>query len=332
MKLSKRIRGCLLGGAIGDALGAPVEFLTIASIHNKYGLKGIQEFDKAYGVLGAITDDTQMTLFTNEGICQAFMSPNMPLEVLLTQSYLHWLFTQTQEYSPEFNLPGLLKHKELWAQRAPGLTCLGSLKLIQKNGRISNNNSKGCGGVMRVAPIGMAFSEPDDAYCVGKMSALITHHHLDGFIPAGALARIISQIIFQDMTLFEAQADTLQFIKKEEPDCNTVDLWDDMVKRYNNNKQFEYHNLEMLGQGWSGDEALVMSIYCALTEQDFIQAIINSVNHSGDSDSTGSITGQILGAAYGEDILPLKWVENLELNGIISEQADILHGIIINGK
>ena len=254
MKLISRLRGCLLGGAIGDALGAPVEFLTIVAIRNKYGLKGIQDFHKAYSVTGSITDDTQMTLFTNEGICQCFMSPEVPLEYVLTQAYLHWFTTQTKPYPTDQQLFGLLKNPELWSRRAPGLTCLGSLKLITQNGKLSNNNSKGCGGVMRVAPIGLAFQDPSNAYCIGKMSALITHHHPDGFIPAGALARIISLMTYENLTLFEAQKDTLHFVEKEEADCNTTALWNKMLSIYDKNKQFEFDNLEYIGLGWSGDE------------------------------------------------------------------------------
>src|SRR5262249_1188667 len=63
--------GCLLGGAVGDALGAPVEFASINAIRHIYGSAGITDYDVAYGRRGAITDDTQMTLFTAEGLLRA---------------------------------------------------------------------------------------------------------------------------------------------------------------------------------------------------------------------------------------------------------------------
>jgi len=70
--LHTRIRGCLLGGAVGDALGWPVEFMKIDEIRRRYGPDGIREYDpSAPGGLGAITDDTQMTLFTAEGILRS---------------------------------------------------------------------------------------------------------------------------------------------------------------------------------------------------------------------------------------------------------------------
>lgn len=63
-----RITGCLLAGAVGDALGAVVEFSCIAEIRRTFGEQGIREYSTCYGQLGRFTDDTQMTLFTAEGV------------------------------------------------------------------------------------------------------------------------------------------------------------------------------------------------------------------------------------------------------------------------
>ena len=67
----ERAIGCLLGGAIGDALGAPIEFDSISEIRSQFGLNGLTHFAPAYGRTGAITDDTQMTLFSAEGLIRA---------------------------------------------------------------------------------------------------------------------------------------------------------------------------------------------------------------------------------------------------------------------
>jgi len=69
--LADRFRGCLLAGAAGDTLGAPVEFMGLASIRDRFGPGGIRGLAPAYGREGgAITDDTQMTLFTAEERCK----------------------------------------------------------------------------------------------------------------------------------------------------------------------------------------------------------------------------------------------------------------------
>jgi len=80
-----------------------------------------------------------------------------------------------------------------------------------------------------------------------------------------------------------------------------------------------------IGAGWVAEEALGISLYSSLAaENDFKKGVLLSVNHSGDSDSTGSITGNILGAIYGVDIIPENWVANLELKELIAETANDL--------
>jgi ADP-ribosylglycohydrolase len=74
LHLRSHFRGCLLGGAVGDALGAPVEFLDLEEIVRAYGEQGICDYAPAYGKLGAITDDTQMTLFTAEAVLSAHLA------------------------------------------------------------------------------------------------------------------------------------------------------------------------------------------------------------------------------------------------------------------
>jgi len=81
----------------------------------------------------------------------------------------------------------------------------------------------------------------------------------------------------------------------------------------------------MLGGGWVGEEALGISLYCCLkAKDDFLKALHLAVNHSGDSDSTGSITGNILGAMYGESALPITWLQHLELSGVIWQMGEDL--------
>lgn len=83
--------------------------------------------------------------------------------------------------------------------------------------------------------------------------------------------------------------------------------------------------IESLGEGWVGEEALAISIYCAVKYQnDFEKAVIVSVNHNGDSDSTGALTGNILGANLGINTLPEKWVKQVQLSEEITKLADDL--------
>ena len=136
--------GCIYGLAIGDALGAPVEFLSLDQIKRKYGQQGIREFDNWGGFpTGSYTDDTQMSLATAEGCIRAYqrwLSRGIShLPSVVHVRYMDWLKSQNDPYQ----------------RRAPGNTCLQALR-SNKMGTIEEkiNNSKGCGGVMRTAPLG----------------------------------------------------------------------------------------------------------------------------------------------------------------------------------
>ena len=156
--------GCLLGGAVGDALGAPVEFHSIHLIRDKYGSAGITDYVAAYGRRGAITDDTQMTLFTAEGLLRAITMRRHkgichPASAI-HEAYLRWLRTQSEgsraNISEDKMNGWLIGVKGLHSRRAPGNTCLSALR-GEEMGLMQPplNNSKGCGGVMRVAPVGL---------------------------------------------------------------------------------------------------------------------------------------------------------------------------------
>ena len=79
-------------------------------------------------------------------------------------------------------------------------------------------------------------------------------------------------------------------------------------------------------EGWISDEALAIAVYCCLRyRHDFSKCITAAVNHDGDSDSTGAIAGNILGALHGYEALEQKWKENLKLHDVILQLADDLY-------
>ncbi|HSM50597.1 MAG TPA: ADP-ribosylglycohydrolase family protein, partial [Thermoanaerobaculia bacterium] len=161
-----RVRGCLLGGALGDALGAPIEFLSLGEIRERFGSGGLRHLERAYGRVGAITDDTQMTLFTAEGLIRAWVRGDIrgighPPSVV-HHAYLRWLHTQGVPWKEVFRPVKeeepdgwLVREKWLHARRAPGRTCMSALRQADGLGAPARNDSKGCGGVMRVAPVGL---------------------------------------------------------------------------------------------------------------------------------------------------------------------------------
>lgn len=139
------------------------EFLPTSAIRARYGPTGITGYDEVYGRRGAITDDTQMTLFTAE----ALLGGGDPLHQL-RDAYLRWLQTQDE---PLPSGDGLLAVLELHSLRAPGNTCLAALRSTRHGARGTPtdpiNDSKGCGGVMRAAPAGLVATDTKQAFALG---------------------------------------------------------------------------------------------------------------------------------------------------------------------
>jgi len=331
-----RFLGCLLGGAVGDALGAPVEFMSRAEIISRFGPKGITNYAPAYGGLGTITDDTQMTLFTAEGLLRACVRhafrgiSHMPSVV--AHAYLRWLLTQGERPSKGVldtdEADGwLFQQSGLHSRRAPGNTCLSALKAMQSFGEPARNDSKGCGGVMRVAPVGlMGWSWGWDAQKVfqdGVELAALTHGHPTGQLASGVLAVLILALAdgasLQE-GLVTAKALLQQAAQHEETLRAIV-----AAEEFADATLPPHEAIARLGQGWVAEEALAVSIYCALVARTFRQGVLLAVNHDGDSDSTGSITGNLLGAMHGVKSIPAAWLEPLELRDVITEMAEDLY-------
>jgi ADP-ribosylglycohydrolase len=323
--------GCLIGGAIGDALGYSVEFMKRHEILLKYGPKGIEDLILNDDGKAIISDDTQMTLFTAEGILRAETRAmrkgicHMPTVVY--HAYLRWLFTQEscKIKDKDWVYDGrLIQEKKLYVRRAPGNTCLNALRNGQM-GTIESpiNDSKGCGGIMRVAPVGL-YVMKSEAFKYGCELAAITHGHPSGYLSAGVLSHIIASII-DGTDLIEAIQEAAKLLKTYDnhEECSAaiqkaVSLAEEDIKAED--------AIQKLGQGWVGEEAMAIALYCSLKyRNDFQSAIIAAVNHDGDSDSTGAITGNILGALLGEEYLPPKWKNHVELEELIRDIAVDLH-------
>ena len=338
MRDYNKIAGCLLGGAAGDALGYAIEFYDEKTIFSKYGEAGIQNFDLDFTSGEAIiSDDTQMTLFTAEGILLAD-NPYIYKDFIygVFEAYQDWYRTQMFRMRPSKKI-WLSDIPELNQRRAPGNTCLSALG-SGKFGGIDEpiNNSKGCGGVMRVAPIGLFYSQDKLSIDVidrfGASAAALTHGHPMGYISAAGLVHIVNLAVYKpEMSLKEIVDDMIEkvpalFIDEAAGFCiKFQDLMRKAVKLAEEKEVNDLDAIYQLGEGWVGEETLAIAIYCALRhENDFDKALTASVNHRGDSDSTGSVTGNILGAYLGLQDIPEKYLKNLELRKTIMRVAERL--------
>jgi len=345
------IKGSLVGGAVGDALGYPVEYINRGSIVQRYGEGGIRRYEKNRRTGTAIiSDDTQMTLFTAVGMLAGFTRGEMrgimgPVESYIHMAYRDWYKCQYIPSTPdedgrwpngEMNLSWISYVPEMHEHRAPGNTCMSALRHTDY-GTIEDpiNNSKGCGGIMRIAPIPLYYRQvktkdvlKDICFVAAKASAL-THGHSLGYMPSAALAQIISRCAFggcpYEDGLHGILKECIEIMKELfEGDGylpKMIELLEKAEELAGNDKSDE-DNIYVLGEGWVAEETLAISLYCCLRyPDDFSKAVIASVNHSGDSDSTGAVAGNIMGAYLGYEKIDPMWLEDLEVRDLIEEIA-----------
>lgn len=336
-----KIRGSLVAGGVGDALGYPVEFRQYNDIVNSFGAEGITSYSMFRSEKKAlISDDTQMTLFTANGLLNCYTrnkieGTNDDPKNDIYKCYLDWLAGQNYRRKKNY-VSWLYEVKALRVPRAPGITCLSALE----SGTVGSvadpiNSSKGCGGIMRVAPIGLFYDKNVTIEYIMNLAAeaaAITHGHSLGYIPSAAFAHIIHRLVYGGCTMGGTLEDIIResnfLIEKFYRGDSNLRYYIDLINKaveFSKNDRPDVVNIEEIGGGWVAEDALAVSLYCSLKYRDnFDMAMISSVNHSGDSDSTGAITGNIVGAIVGYENISEKWKEGLELIDVILEISDDL--------
>lgn len=339
-----RIRGSLIGGAVGDALGYAVEFDREKEIFKRFGQNGITEYE-LYKGKAIISDDTQMTLFTAEGILASDKNNKEELpRTYVARAYDNWFITQTANIKKMSKIDSdseLLREPELYARRAPGNTCLFALEArdhtIKDYVKNPVNHSKGCGGIMRIAPVALGYI-PGKNYSGTTASvdmeaaqiAAITHGHSLGYMPAAVFSHVITGIMLSKDSrslkeiVIDARDTAKELFAKDANLEKLIRIIDLAIELSENDKK-DLDNIHALGEGWVAEETLGIALYCSLKySTDFSAAVIAAVNHNGDSDSTGAVTGNIVGALTGYEHIEDKWKKNLELHDVILKMADDL--------
>ena len=344
MDIRDRYRGALIGEAAGDALGYTVEFLREPQIFQRFGPAGITDYVLDEQGVARFSDDTQMTLYTAEGLLfthtrWATRGIIGRIRDFMSFMYQDWYRTQTEEFNGRTSCAWISGFPELFARRAPGTTCMTACA-AGANGTLESpiNDSKGCGGIMRVAPVGLFYSTSfsnmtrhmtyADIQLQGAEIAALTHGHELGWLPAGAFAQIVSMIVHEDSPLSEAVAAASATLPEAFPEARMVGVLQEIMERavlLASSGLSDLDAIHELGEGWVAEETLAIGLLCALRYQgDFAGAIAAASNHNGDSDSTAAVAGTIIGAQIGYEVIPHRFVDPLELREAIVEIADDL--------
>jgi ADP-ribosylglycohydrolase len=317
MRIDKdHFRGCLLGGATGDA-------------------KGYHQVSE--GGKELITDNTQLSIFTVDGMIwadeRAKRKGVYAYIPCLFYSYQKWYYTQTGGLADKdygFILDGeVMQHDELFARRGEGVTSLNALASSIKNSygtidtRINDLNRPGC--VARVAPIGLYFAhDPDMAFRIACESAAITHGHTEAIMSAGYMAVLIA-FLAQGASLSEAVPHALT--RLDESDLNdtvTADLIRLAVSLAHGRQPIR-KTVESIGEGWTAPEATAIATFLALRHgADFAGAIDSATDFDGNTDSVAPICGNIVGTIAGCLEIPTRWILDLELAELITHSADLM--------
>lgn len=321
MERKRSASGCLFGLALGDALGAPVEFVRfVEAIEEKYGKGGpaAPEGDPA-----RVTDDTQMMLAVGEALAAADRPyTRATLEPPLRAAFIAWM------NSPDNT-------------RAPGMTCMSACRHLA-DGRpwqqASVLNSKGCGANMRVAPVGL-LPEVDDATRAGiaQFQAALTHGH-----PTALAASDLTAFAIADLARGGDPATLVRRLEEYAAAQRSVyhadwlgSLWErpgihspeGFIARGWDECQVILHRLEsgvrmndretdpcfFTGAGWVAEEAFATGMLCFLLfPQDPVAALRRAAVTSGDSDSIACLAGAFAGACHGLAAWPADWAARIE--------------------
>jgi ADP-ribosylglycohydrolase len=318
-----RSESCLLAGAVGDALGFPIEFVTSgAAIVAAHGVAAPKRLLRCEDGLIHVSDDTQMTLFTAEGLAEA------PTVDAVNAAYQRWLWTQMPVRFERPDFGGLVDIEALQARRAPGNTCVSALLDNFEHGRTPTvrappNDSKGCGAVMRSAPFGLRAGTREEAFGLARDAAVLTHGHPSGYLASAYFASVIHDLA-RDATLDEAMHRADALLAREPGHEETGDALA-LARRM---RAPTYDAIEALPNGgWVAEWALAIAVACARgvdvsDERAVAQALWRAAAHGGDSDSTASITGNLLGAMGA--VLPPAWLDEVELRDVITQIANRL--------
>lgn len=307
MRLSDldKAQGIIYGLAIGDALGYPTEFLSLPGIKSKYGPKGIEDLPAP----AFFSDDTQMTIAITEALIEAGHRDVEALMESVKKHFIIWL------HSPENN-------------RAPGRTCLQGVRNLEDGLHWTKSGiarSKGCGSAMRAATIGYYYQDDSEKLKeIAHATGICTHGHPTADAACIATAYLVKLILDGEQSE-KLTSKVLEFAG------GISDEFDEAILKVDNCVGWsdEEEALKYLGEGWIGEEAVALALYCFLRyPNDYKAMVLRGANTNGDSDSiaciAGAFGGAFVGAFVGNEGIPPQWLKKIEKSDYLEDLAERL--------
>lgn len=301
-----RFVGCLLGTAVGDALGQPVEAFPPDRIRREFGeVRDFMPGDPRLPLpldAGQWTDDTQMTMDIAQSILRC------------------------GKVDPEDMARRFVEDHESEGIRFSGFAVTYSLKRLRKGipwerSGLDDEMSAGNGSAMRVAPVGLLnYRTPDRLREEARLSSVITHRHPEAIAGAVAVAYVVAQAANGTLNTDRILEETISFIGP----CRMADNLAKAKALLAQDTPTE-SALRMLGTTGFVVHTVASALYCFLkTPTDFERSVIDAVMGGDDADTTAAITGAISGAYNGEAAIPTRWREQVERGPEIRQLAQDL--------
>ncbi|WP_078987368.1 ADP-ribosylglycohydrolase family protein [Streptomyces sp. XY332] len=328
-----RVRGTLLGSALGDAFGAPLADLSLDAIREAHGPQGLTEPAPAYGRRGTVTAATQLTLFTVDGLIRAHVRRDTgawhpPTDI--HRAYRRWAATQ-HDWGPDERRKdnGWLAGQEwLYARRGPERACMTGFAddVLGTLGRPKNPTARDAAAATRSAPFGLLVGwDPALVLQLATECAAQSHGHPAAYLTAGAFAVIVHGLT-RGESLDGAVQRALGLLGARPGHQNVTDALQRAVAAVPQGPP-SAQAVAAVAAGEDGDaggaeDALAVAVYCALVAEDVPYGLRLAVNHGGDSTAAGALSGALLGALHGEIALPGAWLADLEGRATLLEIAD----------
>ncbi|MFD5420718.1 ADP-ribosylglycohydrolase family protein [Streptomyces sp. NPDC127069] len=323
-----RVRGTLLGSAIGDALGAPVAGLSPDGIRAAHGPAGPTGPAPAHGRRGTVTASTQLTLFTVDGLIRAHVRRDTggwhpPTDV--HRAYLRWAATQ-HDWGPDERRKdnGWLAQEEwLYARRGPERACLTGFADDTRGtpDQPKNPTARDAAATARSAPFGLLVGwEPSLVLQLAVECATQSHGHPTAYLSAGAFAVLVHGLM-RGETLDAVLQRALALLAARPGHQPVTDALRRAVAAATGGTA-ESLSPGSPGEGGDAADTLAVAVHCALVAEDVPHGLRLAVNQGGDSSATGALCGALLGALHGETALPAAWLAELEGRPTILELAD----------
>ncbi|MGP3667826.1 MAG: ADP-ribosylglycohydrolase family protein [Candidatus Bathyarchaeota archaeon] len=311
--LRSKFIGSLLGLAVGDALGMPVEGLTAEEIKVKFGV--VKEMMDGRLPAGCYTDDTEMMIGVAESLIEnkGFNGEDMVKKFI--KNFKPW---RGYGYGPTKVLE-LVKKGVSWEKAAEKL--------------FGGEGSYGNGGAMRIAPVGLLYHDNVEvlrnvAYRVAKITHANKLGMEGGAIQAYGVALAVTEKPYKNLEV-EAFATKLCTFSCENIFREKIMLVKQLLKKRVNNSEVVFK----LGNGIETFNSVVTALYCFLANyKSFEDAVVYAVNLGGDADTIGAMTGAVAGAYHGVEAIPKRWLARLEGKTYIEGLAEKLWMVSITNR